>query len=68
MTTQQITFQLPPYGTASLTLPQLLTPDAFARLDAAISAALDEPRQADGSDPIRDPGATEYDAWRVDQH
>ena len=36
MTTQQITFSIPPYGTAILTLPEHLTPDVFARLDSAI--------------------------------
>jgi hypothetical protein len=34
MATQQISFLIPPYGTATLSLPELLTPDAFARLDS----------------------------------
>lgn len=64
MTTQHITIQLPPYGTATLALPRLLTPDAFARLDSAINDALREP----SSENSTDSGAIEYDSWLVDQH
>ena len=65
MTTQQLTFLLPPYGTATLTLPELLTPDAFARLDSAIDAALREPNQDDSANanPANDPAAIECDSW-----
>jgi len=62
MVTQQISFLIPPYGTATLNLPELLTPDAFARLDSAIDQALAEPRQALG-DAAPDPGSIEYDSW-----
>jgi hypothetical protein len=68
MTTQQITFLIPPYGTATLTLPELLTPDAFARLDSAIGEALREPRRSGGADATSDPGALEFDSWLVHLH
>lgn len=64
MTTQHITIQLPPYGTATLSLPKLMTPDAFMRLDSAIGEALREPGSANSTDP----GAVEYHSWLVDQH
>ena len=50
----------------TLTLPELLTPDAFARLDSAIDQALAEPRQALG-DAAPDPGSIEYDSWLIRQ-
>lgn len=68
MMTQQVTFQLPPHGTATLSLPEVLTSDAFARLDAAIGEALRE-RRLDGSgDAFADPGAVEFDSWLVERH
>ncbi|MCB4364217.1 hypothetical protein KIH07_10760 [Hydrogenophaga taeniospiralis] len=66
MTTQQISILIPPYGTATLTLPAMLTPDAFARLDSAIDQALAEPHQALG-DAAPDPGSIEYDSWLIRQ-
>jgi hypothetical protein len=68
MTTQQITFLLPPHGTATLTLPQLLTPDAFARLDSAIAEALREPCRNGSADAASDPGAIEFDSWLIQRH
>jgi hypothetical protein len=66
MTTQQLTFLLPPYGSATLTLPDRLTPETFTRLEAAIGAALGEPRRDAGAAPVaRDPGAIEFDSWRA---
>ena len=64
MATQQLTFSIPPYGTATLTLPEVLTPDAFARLDSAIDSVLGEPRQNPG-DAAPDPGSIEYDSWVI---
>jgi hypothetical protein len=64
MTTQQISILIPPYGTATLTLPTMLTPDAFARLDAAIDRALGDPCQAHGDAPP-DPGSIEFDSWVI---
>lgn len=68
MTTQQITFLIPPYGTATLTLPELLTPGAFARLDAAIGDALREPNRGGSADAANDPGTIEFDSWLVHLH
>jgi hypothetical protein len=68
MTTQKVTFLLPPYGTATLTVPELLTPDAFARLDLAIGEALREPCRNGSADAANDPGAIEFDSWLVDLH
>ena len=68
MTTQQITFLLPPYGTATLTLPELLTPDAFARLDSAIGDALREPCRNGIADAANEPGAIEVDSWSIHRH
>ena len=68
MTTQQITFSIPPHGTATLTLPGLLTPDAFARLDSAIGDALREPCRSGSADAASDPGAIEFDSWLVHLH
>jgi hypothetical protein len=71
MTTQQITFLLAPYGTATLTFPERLTPDAFLRLDSAIGQALREPGTAAGSEPAEattDPGAIEVDSWLLQGH
>lgn len=68
MTTQQITFLLPPYGTATLTLPELLTPDAFARLDSAIGDALREPCRNGIAHAANDPGAIEFDSWLIHHH
>ncbi len=67
MTTQQMTFLLPPYGNATLTLPRLLTPDAFARLDSAVCEALRQPCQDGDADAASDPGALEYDSWVIQQ-
>ena len=64
MATQQLTFSIPPYGTATLTLPEVLTPDAFARLDSAIDSVLGEPRQNLG-DAAPDLGSIEYDSWVI---
>lgn len=63
MTTQELNFLIPPYGTASLQLPELLTPDAFIRLEAAVRAALGEPGPAPGATPATDPGRVEFDSW-----
>lgn len=68
MTTQQITFLLPPYGTATLTLPELLTPAVFARLDSAIGNALREPCPSGITDAASDPGAIEVDSWLIELH
>ncbi len=65
MTTQQVTILIPPYGTATVTLPEILTPDAFARLDAAIDDALREPRGDGSADAANDPGAIEFGSWLV---
>ena len=65
MTTQQLTFLLPPYGTATLTLPELLTPDAFARLDSAIGNALREPCRDDSTNAANGPAAIEIDSWLI---
>ena len=68
MTTQQITFLLPPYGTATLTLPELLTSAVFARLDSAIDNALREPCPSGITDAANDPGAIEVDSWLIELH
>lgn len=64
MATQQMTFLIPPYGTATLSLPEMLSPDAFTRLESAIGDALGEPRRGVG-DLTSDPGAIEFDSWLV---
>lgn len=64
MTTQQLTFLIPPYGNATLTLPDRLTPEAFARLDAAVDRALREPRPEPGG-AAPDPGSIEFDSWSI---
>lgn len=68
MATQQMTFLIPPYGTATLTLPELLTPEAFACLDSAISRVLGEPRQDLGAAAAPDPGSIEFDSWLIQRH
>lgn len=68
MATQQLTFLIPPYGTATLTLPELLTPEAFARLEAAIGGVLGEPRQDLGDAAPLDPGSIEFDSWLIQLH
>ncbi len=68
MTTQQLTFQIPPYGTATLTLPEMLTSDTFARLDSAIGRVLAEPQHPPGDSSGADPGSVEFDSWLVDRH
>ena len=70
MATQQMTFLIPPYGTGTLTLPELLTPEAFARLDSAISRVLGEARQDLGAAaaPDPDPGSIEFDSWLIQRH
>jgi hypothetical protein len=68
MTTQHVTILLPPYGTATLRLPQVLTPDAFARLDSAIADALREARPDRATGAADDPGAIEFDSWSPQQH
>jgi hypothetical protein len=67
MTTQKLTFLVPPYATATLMLPELLTPDAFARLESAVGEALREPRR-DGGANANAPGAIEYDSWSTHLH
>ncbi|KRB96770.1 hypothetical protein ASE11_15255 [Hydrogenophaga sp. Root209] len=64
MATQLISFLIPPYGTATLTLPDMLTPDAFARLDSAIDRALAQP-QPEPADAAPDPGSIEFDSWLI---
>lgn len=64
MTTQQVSILIPPYGEATLTLPAVLTPDAFARLDSAIDRALADPCPAPG-EAATDPGSIEFDSWLV---
>ena len=68
MATQQLTFLIPPYGTATLTLPALLTPEAFARLDSAIDQVLGEPRQNPDDIAAPDPGSIEMDSWLIQRH
>lgn len=68
MTTRQMTFPIPPYGAATLTLPAALPPDAFIRLDSAISQALGEQRRQLGDHVTNDPGSIEYASWSVHQH
>ena len=68
MTTQQITFSIPPYGTAILTLPEHLTPDVFARLDSAIGDALRESCRKGSADAANDAGAVEFDSWSIQRH
>ena len=68
MTTQQITFSIPPYGTATLTLPGHLTPAVFARLDSAIGDALRESCCNSSADATNDPGAIEFDSWSIQRH
>lgn len=66
MATQQMTFLIPPYGTATLSLPELLTPEAFARLESAIGSMLAEPRQhRDDTATGQDPGSIEFDSWVI---
>lgn len=65
MTTQAMTFQIPPYGTATLNLPQVLTPDTFAGLESAIHRVLGEPQRGRGDESAADPGAIEFDSWSV---
>lgn len=65
MNTQQMTFVIPPYGTATLCLPEMLTVDDFTRLTTAVSTALgDVPPDADAR-IATDPGAVEFDSWRA---
>ena len=68
MATQQMTFLIPPSGTATLTLPELLTPEAFARLESAIGRVLGEPRQNLGDAAAPDPGSIEFDSWLIQRH
>lgn len=68
MATQQISFLIPPYCTATLTLPELLTPELFARLDSAIGRALGEPRQDLGDVAAPDPGSVEFDSWSIQRY
>jgi len=66
MTTQQMTFLIPPYGTATLSLPEMLTVDAFNRLESAVSDALgDSPRRDVDGHAATDPGTIEFDSWLV---
>ena len=65
MRMQQMTFLIPPYGTATLTLPELLTPDAFSRLESAIGDALGDPRRDLSDHTTTDPGSVEFDSWSV---
>ena len=65
MTMQQMTFLIPPYGTATLSLPELLTSDAFLRLESAIGDALGDPRRDPGDHTTAHPGAVEFDSWLV---
>ena len=68
MATQQITFLIPPYCTATLTLPELLTPEQFARLDSAINHVLGTSRQDLGDAAAPNPGSSEVDSWLIQQH
>ena len=63
MKTQQVTFLIPPYGTATLTLPALLTPDAFLGLDSAVCRELGERGHEPGEPVADDPGSIECDSW-----
>lgn len=65
MNTQEMRFVIPPYGTATLRLPQLMSVDGFQRLQAAVDAALGEPPARGEAPPAADPGAIEFDSWRA---
>ncbi|WP_137918135.1 hypothetical protein [Hydrogenophaga sp. 2FB] len=65
MTTQQMTFVIPPYGTATLSLPEMLTVDAFSRLTMAVSGALADVSPDADERIATDPGSIEVDSWRV---
>ncbi|MDP2018596.1 hypothetical protein [Hydrogenophaga sp.] len=65
MNTQQMTFVIPPYGTATLSLPEMLTVDAFTRLTTAVSAALGDACPNGDERTATDPGSIEFDSWRV---
>lgn len=67
MNTQRISVLIPPYGTATLTLPELMTSEAFARLDAAIDQALGAPNTGP-AEAAKDPGAIEYESWRLSRY
>jgi len=64
MKMQQMTFLLPPYGTATLQFPEVLTAEAFARLDSAIASAMGEPQLHDSTPAAtHDAAAVEVDSW-----
>ncbi len=68
MITRQMTFLIPPYGTATLTLPELVTPEVFARLDSVIGRVLGESRQGLGDAVAPEPGSVEFDSWLIQRH
>ena len=68
MTTQQITFLLPPLRDRNLDAAQALEPDAFARLDSAIGDGLREPCRNGIADAANDPRAIEFDSWLIHLH
>ncbi|MBE2263545.1 MAG: hypothetical protein IAE92_12435 [Burkholderiaceae bacterium] len=64
MKMQQMTFLLPPYGTATLQFPEVLTSEKFARLESAVASAIREPLLHGGASVATDdPGTIEFDSW-----
>ena len=63
MATQQISFLIPPYGTATLNLPELLTPDAFARLADEFARLRDQPWTHFGADTNYPPTKAKPAVW-----
>lgn len=63
MNTQEIRFQIPPYGSAQLSLPELLSVDGFQRLQAAVGAIAGGPPKGQAPAAAADPGAVEFDSW-----
>ncbi|MBW7833914.1 MAG: hypothetical protein H3C29_11930 [Simplicispira suum] len=68
MTTQNVNFQLYPCGSATIALPEVLTSDAFNRLDLAVNDALCQPRRDISANAAGDPGPIESDACRLAQY
>lgn len=65
MKMQQVTFLLPPYGTATLSLPEVLTTDTFIRLEAAVNDVIGEQAPSVAAKSETDRGAIEFDSWLV---
>ena len=70
MTHPTTALSIPGGGSATLTLPESMTPAALSRFEAALSSYLRTLRRdlVGAAGDANDPGAIEYASWAITRH